>query len=153
MKLESPAFSEGAPIPKRFSCEGSDRSPALAWRDVPPSTRSFAATCEDPDAPGGTWVHWVIYGIPATAASLPEGVAAEPRLADGTMQGKNSWGRIGWGGPCPPPGKPHRYVFKLMALGDTKALEPGMTLQALDKAATARALALATTMGTYARAR
>jgi Raf kinase inhibitor-like YbhB/YbcL family protein len=153
MKLESPAFSEGAPIPKRFSCEGSDLSPALRWEAVPPSTKSFALTCEDPDAPGGTWVHWVIYGIPATATGLTEGVAPTPQMPDGTMQGQNSWGRIGYRGPCPPPGKPHRYVFKLMAMGNTKPLAPGMTMEALEKAMTPRALAVATTMGTYARGR
>jgi Raf kinase inhibitor-like YbhB/YbcL family protein len=119
MKLESPNFENQGAIPKKFTCDGSDVSPALAWSEVPEGTKSFALIVDDPDAPDPakprmTWVHWVLYNIPATAKSLPEGVM-QGDLPEGTLQGLNDWKRPGYGGPCPPTGK-HRYFHKLYAL-------------------------------------
>jgi Raf kinase inhibitor-like YbhB/YbcL family protein len=110
---------------------------------------------EDPDAPGGTWVHWVIYDVPATAGALPEGVAAEETLPDGSMQG-SSWGvdefeRVGYGGPCPPPGKPHRYVFTAYALARTAGLAPRATKDELLQAIKGKVLAKAQLVGVYGR--
>ena len=111
-ELTSPAFVHGDPIPVKFSCDGEDISPELVWGDPPEGTQSFVLIFDDPDAPGGTWIHWVLYNIPAEARGLAEGITADPILADGSMNGKNSWGTLGYGGPCPPSGT-HRYFFKL----------------------------------------
>lgn len=129
--LTSDAFSEGAAIPDRHSCRGDDVSPPLAWSDPPAGTMSFAVVMDDPDAvpvAGFVWDHWVLWGLPAAARSLPEAVPAEPAIAGGGTQGENSFGRIGYGGPCPPPGQTHAYVFTVFALdaevepaGGTKA--------------------------------
>ena len=113
--LFSPAFGEGGTIPTIYTCDGQDISPALRWRDAPEGTESVALICVDPDAPGGSWVHWVIYDVPVSAGSLPEAVPLTPVLAGGGRQGRNSWSRFGYGGPCPPSGV-HRYVFRLFAL-------------------------------------
>lgn len=123
LMITSPAFVEGEPIPIKFSCDGEDISPALAWTDPPEGTLSFALIMDDPDAPGGTWVHWVLYNIPPETRMLPENVPAEPILADGSEHGKNSWGRADYGGPCPPSGT-HRYFFKLYALDTTLDEDP-----------------------------
>src|SRR5712692_2401768 len=113
MKLSSSAFEPGASIPKKFTCDGADVSPALAWSDAPAGTQSFALIADDPDAPVGTWVHWVLYDLPGAARDLPEGVAKqEQQLANGARQGRNDFGKIGYGGPCPPRGSAHRYFFK-----------------------------------------
>lgn len=119
MKLTSPSFSNLGEIPKRHTCDGEDVSPALLWTDAPEGTRSFALIVDDPDAPDPanpkmTWVHWVLYNLPGTSGSLPEGVQAQD-LPNGTMQGLNDWKRTGYGGPCPPVGR-HRYFHKLYAL-------------------------------------
>ena len=119
MKLESPNFKNQGAIPKKFTCDGADISPALAWSDVPKGTKGFALIVDDPDAPDPanprmTWVHWVLYNLPATARSLPEGVIKKD-LPEGTLEGLNDWKRPGYGGPCPPVGK-HRYFHKLYAL-------------------------------------
>jgi len=114
--LRSTAFEPKAKIPDVFTCDSSNVSPPLVWENVPEGTKSFALICDDPDAPVGTWVHWVIYNIPGTAKGLSEKVPAVEKLKDGTLQGKNDFGRLGYGGPCPPRGKPHRYFFRLYAL-------------------------------------
>jgi hypothetical protein len=116
--LASPAFAPGAPIPREYSCEGEDISPPLTWSGAPPGTRSFALIVDDPDAPDPrapkmTWVHWVLYDIPAATSALPEN--GSRRLPEGTREGLNDWKRTGYGGPCPPIGR-HRYVHKLYAL-------------------------------------
>src|SRR5262245_28348362 len=116
MRLTSPAFTDGNPIPRQHTGDGADSSPALAWDDVPAGTGAFALVCDDPDAPRGTWVHWVLYNLPADARDLPQGVPATPTLPSGARQGKNDFGRIGYGGPAPPRGKAHRYFFRLVAL-------------------------------------
>src|SRR5262249_38021095 len=116
MKISSAAFSAGEMIPKKFTCDGPDVSPKLAWSDVPSKTQSFALIVEDPDAPVGTWVHWVLFDLPADTKELAEGVPKQDQLSNGARQGRNDFGKIGYGGPCPPPGKPHGYFFKLYAL-------------------------------------
>jgi len=126
-EITSGAFSEGAVVPSRFTCDGKNISPALSWVGVPAGTKSFALICDDPDAPMGTWVHWVIFNISPKKAGLPEGVPAVRELSDGTRQGINSFRRVGYGGPCPPTGPAHRYFFKLYALDAKLDLPAGST--------------------------
>ncbi|MCS7184761.1 MAG: YbhB/YbcL family Raf kinase inhibitor-like protein [bacterium] len=115
MDLYSRAFENNGLIPKKYTCDGEDISPPLKWSNPPANTKSFALIADDPDAPIGTWVHWVIYNIPADKTELPEGLAKKYKLEDGTIQGINDFGKYGYGGPCPPSGT-HRYFFKLYAL-------------------------------------
>ncbi len=119
LDLKSPSFNEGAYIPRKYTCSGVDYSPPLEWKGVPSNTESFAIICDDPDAPGGVWVHWVIFNIPKNVTRLKENIPKVYQLPNGAIQGVNDFRRVGYGGPCPPPGKPHRYFFKLYAL-DTK---------------------------------
>jgi len=149
--LQSPDFPNGSEIPKQFTCSGEDRSPALAWKDAPAGTKSFALIADDPDAPGGTWVHWVIYNIPAAANSLPGGIQKKDKLADGTLQGPNDFEKPGYNGPCPPPGKPHRYFFKLYALDGALSLGPGASKAQLEKAIEGHTLGRTEWMGTFRR--
>jgi Raf kinase inhibitor-like YbhB/YbcL family protein len=151
MKICSLAFANGDSIPQRHTCEGEDVSPALSWEEVPEGTGSLALICDDPDAPMGTWVHWVVFNIPPEADGLPEGIAADARVGGGAVQARNSWKRSGYGGPCPPPGKPHRYFFKLYALQDTLDLDSTATKGSLEKAMKGQVLAEAELMGTYQR--
>ncbi len=153
MKLTSPAFEEGQPIPQRHTCDGDDVSPPLAWTAAPAGTRSFALICDDPDAPIGNWVHWVIWSIPAASTELPEMVAPTDMLPGGARQGLNDFRRVGYGGPCPPPGRPHRYFFKLYALDAELNLAPRATKRDLLRAMGSHVLAEAELMGTYQRAR
>jgi Raf kinase inhibitor-like YbhB/YbcL family protein len=132
-QITSTAFGNGEKVPSLYTCDGKDVSPPLAWSGTPEGTKAFALIMDDPDAPGGTWVHWVIYNIPADAASLPQGVPTDATLASGAMQGSNSWKRTGYGGPCPPSGS-HRYYFKLYALSDTLDLKSGANKRKLLKA-------------------
>jgi len=115
MKLRSNAFADGSAIPRKFSCEGEDISPPLEWTDVPAATKSFALLCEDPDAPGGTWHHWAAYDLASTQTSLPAD-AGRDTPQPGFKQAVNDFRKHGYGGPCPPPGKPHHYHFRLLAL-------------------------------------
>jgi hypothetical protein len=153
MKLVSTAFENGRPIPVQYTGDGPDVSPHLQWSDAPAGTKSFALICDDPDAPAGTWVHWVIHGLPGSAKELPEKIPTAESLPDGLKQGINDFGRIGYGGPLPPPGKPHRYFFKLYALDAAPALKPRATKQELLRAMEGHTLAEAQVMGTYQRAR
>lgn len=123
--ITSSAFEAHGMIPSRHTCDGEDLSPQLAWSEAPDRTRSFAIISDDPDAPIGTWVHWVLYGLPSDARELPESVPAEETVLGGARQGKNDFGRIGYGGPCPPPNGAHRYYFKLYALDVELELAPG----------------------------
>lgn len=148
MIVSSPAFDNGGMIPGRYACDGSDISPPLAWRLVPPSTRSFALICDDPDAPMGTWVHWVLYNLPAALRELPEKVPSREKLANGAIQGINDFRRIGYGGPCPPSGT-HRYYFKLYALDTRLELAPGATRAQLEQAMAGHILAEGRLMGRY----
>jgi len=151
LELTSPAFMEGGAIPEMHTCDGADVSPALAWSGAPDRTKSFALICDDPDSPTGTWVHWVLYHIPATSDSLPEGVPKERTVPGIGEQGKNDFKRVGYGGPCPPRGKPHRYFFKLYALDFEPALEPGIEKKDLEKALKGHILAEGQLMGRYRR--
>jgi len=150
-ELKSSGFSTGGDIPKKFTCDGPDLSPALSWNDPPAGTQSISLIMDDPDAPVGTWVHWVLYDLPDTARELPEGVAKKDTLASGARQGRNDFGRIGYGGPCPPPGKPHRYFLKLYALDAKTDLKSGATKAELEKAMKGHILAQAELMGRYKR--
>jgi Raf kinase inhibitor-like YbhB/YbcL family protein len=151
LELSSRAFSEGQPIPTMYTGDGADISPPLTWSDVPDRTRSFTLICDDPDAPRGNWVHWVAFNIPATQEILPEGLPTAASLLEGTMQGKNDFGNLGYGGPAPPPGKPHRYFFKLYALDITIALAAGARKDQVLAAMKGHVLGEATLMGTYQR--
>ncbi len=150
-ELSSTAFEPETTIPRDYTCDGDDRSPPLAWHDAPPGTASYALICDDPDAPAGTWVHWLIWNVPGDGQSLPEGVPADETLPDGARQGQNDFRRIGYGGPCPPRGRPHRYFFKLYALDTTLDLAPGASKKQLLKAMQDHVLAEAELMGRYGR--
>jgi Raf kinase inhibitor-like YbhB/YbcL family protein len=151
LELTSTAFPEGATIPERYTGDGRNVSPPLQWRDPPAGTRSLALICEDPDAPRGTFTHWVAFNLPAESRELAEGVPAEATLPNGTAQGTNDFGQVGYGGPSPPPGKPHRYCFKLYALDRPLDLQPGATRAQLLAALKGHVLGEAQLMGTYAR--
>jgi Raf kinase inhibitor-like YbhB/YbcL family protein len=148
--VTSPAFSGGQPIPSRYTCEGADVSPPLAWGEPPAGTASLALISDDPDAPGTTWVHWVAYNLPASSRQLPEGFPPDPQRPDGTRQGRTDFGRTGYGGPCPPSGT-HRYFFTLYALDTVLGLPPGATKAQLEAAMQGHVLARAQLMGTYKR--
>jgi len=150
LRLESPAFGNGRPIPAKHTADGADVSPALSWSGAPAAARSFALVCEDPDAPRGNWVHWVVYDVPAGSGGLPEGVAPAPMLPAGGAQGRNDFGRLGWGGPAPPSGT-HRYFFRLFACDRVLGLPPGATAPELRRAIEGRVVARGELMGTYSR--
>jgi hypothetical protein len=151
MNLESTDFRDGEKIPARFTCDGKNISPQLNWGDFPDKTKTFALIVEDPDAPGGTFVHWVVYNIPSNVISLAEGVSAE-NLPEGTIQGTNHFGDSDYGGPCPPSGT-HRYYFKLYALDIELHLKPGAGRRDLLKIMEGHILAEAQLMGKYERAK
>jgi Raf kinase inhibitor-like YbhB/YbcL family protein len=151
LTLTSPAFKDGQPIPQKFTCQGADVSPALQWTAAPPSTKSLVLICDDPDAPAGTWVHWVLYNLPPRATGLPEGVPTAETLNNGARQGVNDFKRLGYGGPCPPPGGPHRYFFKLYAVAADVPLKPRATKAEVLRAIAGHVLAEGQLMGTYQR--
>jgi Raf kinase inhibitor-like YbhB/YbcL family protein len=150
LELRSSAFSEGSRIPSKYTCDGKDASPPLSWTGIPAGGKSLALTCDDPDAPAGLWVHWVVFDLPPSATGLPEGVAATPEISGGGRQGKNDFRKIGYGGPCPPSGT-HRYVFTLYAVDSTLGLPAGATRQDLLAAIKNHTLGEATLTGTYSR--
>lgn len=150
MRLISSAFDNGEPIPSKYTCDGPDISPPLRWREVPDEAVSLALIADDPDAPGGTWVHWVIYGIPPANEGLPERIAPSRELDSGARQGTNDFDSIGYGGPCPPDGS-HRYYFKLYALDEELGLSSGQTKADLLEAMEGHVLEETQLMGTYAR--
>jgi Raf kinase inhibitor-like YbhB/YbcL family protein len=151
MHLTSPAFSEGATVPTPHTADGDDRSPEVRWTGAPPNTKSFVLLCEDPDAPRGTWTHWVLFNIPDDKTGLPEGMPPEKEMADGARQGKNDFGNIGYGGPSPPKGKPHRYFFKLSALDTKLDLPAGASRKQVLDAMKGHVLAEGQLMGLYGR--
>ena len=151
MKISSPAFAEGEPIPALYTCEGSDISPPLQWSGVPAGASSLALVCDDPDAPMGTWVHWVVYHLPPQARGLPEATPCSESLPDGSLQGITDFERVGYGGPCPPPGGAHRYFFKLYALDTRPELPPGATKAQLIKAMDDHILDQCQLIGTFRR--
>lgn len=148
--LSSPSFSSGGSIPAKYTCDGEDVSPPLAWNDAPMGTQSFVLILDDPDAPSGKWVHWVLYDLPMQTRALEEGSRASPRPEAGGIHGLNSWGRPAYGGPCPPGGT-HRYFFRLYALDLPLGLSPGATADQARKAMEGHILGLAELMGTYRR--
>jgi Raf kinase inhibitor-like YbhB/YbcL family protein len=150
-ELRSSAFRQNQAIPKKYTCDGSDVSVPLSCNDPAHEATSFALIADDPDAPRGTWVHWVLYDLPADTRELAEGIPAKETLDDGAKQGKNDFGKIGYGGPCPPPGPVHHYHFKLYALDKMVGLRPGATKQQLLDAMKGHILAQAELIGTYKR--
>lgn len=151
LQLTSTAVAEGQTIPARYTCDGGDVSSPLAWTDPPEGTKTLAIISDDPDAPMGTWVHWVLYNLPPKTRQLPEAFPADEQLPDGTRQGRTDFGRTGYGGPCPPSGT-HQYFFKLYALDAVLDLAPGATAKQLKRAIEGHTLARAVLMGTYRRA-
>lgn len=149
MILESAAFGDGDHIPRRFTCDGTDVSPPLSWREAPADAATFALVMDDPDAPAGTWVHWVLFNVPASETSVGERASAGS-LPRGAVQGTNSWGRRRYGGPCPPSGT-HRYFFKLYALDGALDLGGDATAEDLTEAMRGRVLAESVLMGRFAR--
>lgn len=150
MRLSSSSFKDGGTIPTRFTCDGEDISPPLHFSGLPGGTRSVALVCDDPDAPVGTWVHWVIYNLPADTAALDEALPAKETLPDGSMQGMTDFQRIGYGGPCPPAGT-HRYFFKLYALNTMLDLPPGVSKSGLIEAMEGHLLSECRLIGLYSR--
>ena len=151
LTVSSDAFAPMGAIPVRYTCDGDNVSPPLAWSGAPGGTASFALVMDDPDAPRGTFVHWVLYNLPAGIQSLPEGVLTVERLESGALQGGNSAGRLGYTGPCPPRGPAHRYRFSVYALDTTLPLAPGVSQSELEKAMAGHVLARGQLVGTYGR--
>ncbi|HEY7164201.1 MAG TPA: YbhB/YbcL family Raf kinase inhibitor-like protein [Candidatus Binatia bacterium] len=149
--LVSSAFQNGSDIPRKFTCDGDDVSPALRWENIPAATRAFALIADDPDAPGGTWVHWVAYDISPALKELGEAVAKAQTLPNGAKQGVNDFRRVGYSGPCPPPGQAHRYFFKLYSLDAPTTLKPRATKQQLLDAIKDHVLSETELMGRYKR--
>lgn len=161
LHLSSPAFPEGGTIPKAFTCDGADRSPPLQWSGIPQAARSLVLICDDPDAPSGTWSHWVVFNLPPDVTSLQEGIAAElaaaaepspavKQMFRTTMQGKNDFGKIGYGGPCPPSGT-HRYVVRLYAVDRGLDVPTGATRAEVLRAIEGHVVAEGKLTGKYAR--
>jgi hypothetical protein len=150
MILESRSFKNGQEIPQHFTCDSDNISPQLSWSDVPEGTKSFVLIADDPDAPMGTWVHWVMYDIPGAQRELDENIPKVKQLANGAKQGENDFREIGYGGPCPPGGT-HRYFFKLYALKAELSQLPGLTKDMVEKKMNRHILDSAELMGTYSR--
>ena len=151
ISISSDVFENGGMLSSEYTCDGSDVSPGLSWNGIPAGTQSIALIADDPDAPGKTWVHWVIYNIPANSTDLPAAVPKNKTLDDGSLQGKNDFGRIGYNGPCPPPGKSHRYFFKVYALDATLSLKSGATKSQVEAAMSGHILAQGEMVGKYGR--
>jgi Raf kinase inhibitor-like YbhB/YbcL family protein len=150
-QLTSSAFEPGRAIPERLSCEGADVSPDLRWTDPPAGTKSVALIVEDPDAPGGSFIHWVAFNLPAAERHLDGGIKASSPLPGGALQGRNDFGKLGYGGPCPPKGQTHRYYFRLYALGSALALKAGASASDLREAIKGHLLGETALMGTFQR--
>lgn len=151
LEISSSAFKAGEAIPKKYTGDGADTSPPLRWAEPPDGTKSFVLICDDPDAPRGTWVHWVLFNVPAATREWPEATPTKETLDNGAKQGKNDFGKIGYGGPAPPKGKPHRYFFKLYALDTTLDLPAGATKADVLAAMKGHVLAEGQLMGLYQR--
>ena len=151
MELKSSVFQNNQDIPQKYTCDGADLSPPLVWNNPPNGAKAFALITDDPDAPGGTWVHWVIYDLPADAKGLAEGVPTQEMLPNGAKQGVNDFKNVGYGGPCPPRGPAHRYFFKLYALDQPTNLKPRATKQQLLNAMKGHILGEAQLIGKYKR--
>ncbi len=151
ISISSAAFQNSGNIPARYSCDGENVSPELSWSQPPAGTVSFALISDDPDAPGGTFVHWTIFNIPADKRELEEGVPRSEVISDGSIQGMTDFRRVGYGGPCPPPGRPHRYFFKLYALDSKLNLSASATKEDVEDAMEGHILAKGELMGLYGR--
>ena len=151
LSLSSIAFEEGDKIPVKYTCDGQYISPPLEWSEPPQQTQAFALIVDDPDAPIGVFTHWVIFNIPSDSHGLPEAVPTQAQLSSGASQGKSDFGRMGYGGPCPPPGRPHRYRFTLYALDQRLDLKAGVSKKQLVGAMQGHILAQGQLMGTYQR--
>ena len=151
IQVFSKAFSEGEVIPVQYTCDGDNVSPPLLWGSIPKDTQSLALICEDPDAPSGIFTHWVIFDLAPLVSGLPEAVPTTATLEEGGTQGANDFKQIGYGGPCPPPGNPHRYFFRLYALNAKLQLPSGVTRQELTHTMRGHILAEGHLMGTYQR--
>lgn len=150
IKITSTAFEEGGMILEKYTCDGIDVSPPLTWTSIPEGTKTLALICDDPDAPMGTWVHWVLFNLPANIIEMPENIPSERELENGAKQGMNDFRKIGYGGPCPPSGT-HRYYFKLFALDTELNLEAGATKSQLLEAMEGHILGEGQLMGRYKR--
>ena len=151
LEIKSDAFKEGGYIPARYTCESENFSPPLSWSKAPEGTKSFAFICDDPDAPMGTWVHWVVFNIPPEVTYLEENALARGKILRGIREGINDFKRIGYGGPCPPPGKPHRYFFKLYALDTVLPLSRGASKKDLVAAMQGHVIAQTRIVGLHRR--
>jgi len=151
LSLSSTAFKEGDKIPVKYTCDGQDMSPPLVWSEPPPVTKAFALIVDDPDAPGGVFTHWVLFNLPANVRQLGEGIPAQERLENGALQGKNDFGRIGYGGPCPPRGPAHRYRFTVYALDKPLDSKPSASKKQLLDVMKGHILTEGQLMGTYQR--
>jgi Raf kinase inhibitor-like YbhB/YbcL family protein len=151
LSLASDAFVDGNAIPVEATCDSGDHSPVLRWDAIPVGTKAFALVVHDPDAPGGYFVHWILFNIPGPSTSLDGTLPSTPKLRDGSANGKNDFGKVGYAGPCPPRGEKHRYVFTLYALSERLDLEPGAAIDAVLAAIVPRKLGEARLTGTYTR--
>ena len=151
MQLTSTAFKQGEPIPVQYTCDGKDISPPVKWSGAPTGTKSLVLIADDPDAPVGTWVHWVVYDLPPGTTELAEDISKSQYISGGAKQGLNDFKHLGYGGPCPPRGKAHRYFFKLYALDTQLDLKPGATKSEVERAMQNHVLAEGQLMGTYQR--
>ncbi len=149
--VSSEAFKEGGAIPAEYTCDGKNVSPPLSWKGIPENAKSIALIMDDPDAPAGIWVHWLLFNIPSNTTKLPKGIPKNPTLGDRSRQGVTSSGRPGYGGPCPPPGKPHRYYFKVYALDTMLDLQSSATKKDVENAMKGHVLAQGELMGRYGR--
>jgi Raf kinase inhibitor-like YbhB/YbcL family protein len=150
IEIKSSAFTDGGKIPVEYTCDGAGISPDLSWSNVPPETKSLVLICDDPDAPMGTFTHWVMYNIPPKVNNLPAGTPAEPKLDNGALQGINSARKIGYTPPCPPSGT-HRYIFTIYALDTVLNLEPGVQKSEVEQAMEGHILAEGRIIGKYSR--
>jgi Raf kinase inhibitor-like YbhB/YbcL family protein len=151
LSISSPEFNTGQPIPEKYTCDAENISPPLVWEGLPPGTNSLALVADDPDAPIGTWTHWIFYNIPPSQVGLSENISPDEQTGGVGTQGKNSFNDLGYGGPCPPPGKSHRYFFKLYALALSPDQPPRMNTAQLNEKMLGHILGKAEWMGTYRR--
>ena len=150
LKIKSSTFSDGGIIPSKYTCDGANISPPLEWENIPSTTESLALICNDPDAPAGNWVHWVVYNISASVTSLPENQPTIIKMDNGTIQGLNDFGNNGYGGPSPPHGV-HRYFFNLYALNATIDFDEKMTKPKLIQVIEGHVLSMGFLIGRYER--
>ena len=150
-RIQSPAFEDKGDLPAKYTCDGENISPPLAWTEAPQGTKSFALITDDPDSSSGTWVHWVLYDLPVETTQLQEGIQSTEILADGSKHGITDFRKADYGGPCPPPGNAHRYIFKLYALDQMLGLPPKASKAELLVAMNGHVLAHAEVVGNYKR--